>query len=70
MATTMVAGEWKIEVDGDYVYIRSDYHDGVIQVKAEIEGMAVDMFNNADASVSSCYALYEDLNGDEPDDEN
>jgi len=62
MTTTLVAGEWKIEVDGDYVTLRFNDQVGVTQVKADLEGFAVDIFDSSlGEPVSSCYALYEDL---------
>ena len=62
MATTLGAGEWTIEVNGDYVTLRFNDQEGVVQVKADLEGFAVDIFDSTlDEPVSSCFALYEDL---------
>ena len=62
MATKLSAGEWTIEVDGDYVTLRLNEFDGVVQVKADLDGFAVDIFDNRqEESVSACYATYDEL---------
>ena len=62
MATKLSAGEWTIEVDGDYVTLRLNEFDGVVQVKADLDGFAVDIFNSQlEESVSACYATYDEL---------
>jgi hypothetical protein len=62
MTTKLKAGDWTIEVDGDYVYLRFNNQEGKIQVKSDLEGFAVDIFDSTlGEPVSSCYALYEDL---------
>ncbi len=62
MATTLVAGGWKIDVDGDYVTLRFNDQAGVIQVKADSEGFTGDIFDSTlGEPVASCYAFYEDL---------
>ena len=62
MATKLSAGDWHIEVDGDYITIRLNEFDGVVQVKADLDGFAVDIFGNpSDEPVSACYATYDEL---------
>ena len=52
--------EWTVEIDGEYVYLTHIKHQYVVQVKADVEGIAVDMFNIEEEPVASCYAFYED----------
>lgn len=62
MTTTPTAGEWTIEVNGDYVTLRFNEQEGTVQVKADLEGFVVDIFDRqVDEPVASCYALYEEL---------
>ncbi len=62
MATTLVAGGWTIEVDGDHVRLRYNNQKGLIEVRAEVDRFAGDMVDSTlGEPIASCFALYEDL---------
>ena len=62
MTTKLSAGDWQIEVNGDYITMRFNDQEGVVQVKADLDGFAVDIFNSQlEESVSACYATYDEL---------
>ena len=62
MATKLSAGDWHIEVDGDYITIRFNGQNGVVQVKSDFDGFAVDIFDkHLEESISACYATYDEL---------
>lgn len=56
---------WLISVsaDGQYVHMQLDGSPGQVQVKADDEGLVVDIFNDNEEpeSVGSTYALYAEL---------
>ena len=52
---------WHIRTNGEYVYLTHSEHQGTIQVKADVEGFAVDIFDVGNDSIASTWATFEDL---------
>lgn len=62
MANDIRIDNWKVDVDGEYVFLRHKDHGGVIQLKADEFGYVVDIWDNTEEiSVASTYAEYNEL---------
>lgn len=51
--------------EGDYLLVSVEGHKGYVQIKAEHEGVVVDIWNDKDELVTTNAAWYEDMETEE-----